>query len=115
MPTVSAVRAQLELSRQYEALSADLRCLAEALETQPPVAPPGPPPAVLPFDDVGPSDCRFPAATEWVPHSRAGLTADEVAAAEERTFQLLAALDREPPNATGPLSMDLLAAATPPP
>lgn len=107
------MREHLELSRQFDTLAADLHTLAAALHDQPRVPPPDARALeAVPFNAIpSRSDCRWPAAEAHVAPS---LAVEEALALEERTFQLLTSLGASPHH-SGPLTNDMLAAATPPP
>ena len=110
---VSTVRAQLDLSRQFDTLSADLRCLAEALDGQPSLPPRGRPVEAVPLAIDAASDSRYPNPPQ-PPSLRPGLATSDVLDMEDRTFRLLASLNAAPKH-TGPLTDVMLEAANPPP
>ena len=114
MSSVSAMRTKLKLNKQFEELAADVRCLAEALETQPAVPPRGKPVEAVPLAMASRSDCHWPNFSPSEVHVKTGLTTKEVLTHEEKTFKLLAALDGGSKQ-SGPLTSTMLAAATPPP
>ena len=111
----ATVRHQLAVQRQFDTLSADLRCLAEALDGQPPLPPRGRPVEAVPFATSALPDCRWPN----IPESKAGcgaagLSTDDVLELEDRTFRLLASMN-DAPKHVGPLTDAMLDAAKPPP
>ena len=104
---------------QFDALTTELGVLAQALADEPRVPPPATnvevPPLQLPPAPNG--AVVWPA--RWmdggkVHGSHTGLTREELEASEERTLRILAASKKQP-ALTGPLTDEMLAAATPPP
>lgn len=104
--STSAIRAHLTLQQQYDALDADLRCLAEALDEGPALSPP----AVV--DESVPTYTRDGAAVAFM---QPALDINDVAELEERTFSLLDAMNGTHNLPPGPLMPEVLAHATPPP
>jgi hypothetical protein len=112
---VLRVRAALNMQEQYRNAAADLICLAEALDDKPNVPPrvcvrEAPP---LPKQKTADPQLWPRVPGEARCSTGGGLDRSELEINEERTFRILNSLGRGP-KTSGPLTDDLLAAATPP-